>query len=192
MGEQPAAEKVCPECAETVKLEARVCRFCGYRFEPEAHADTAFAPAQAVPVVLSTAGFGRRQWFVVWGLASVLLMLIGSFGPWLTALGSSVGGTDGSNDGWVVVAAGVIGGLIFVTTRSNRGAGLWALIAGVIAAIVTIHDRSHVSSVISQSGAFAQALVHVGWGLNLAMVASISFALCGLVWLFSMESETPQ
>lgn len=27
-----AAEKQCPDCAEIVKAEARVCRFCGYRF----------------------------------------------------------------------------------------------------------------------------------------------------------------
>lgn len=26
--------KICPDCAETVKAQARICRFCGYRFEP--------------------------------------------------------------------------------------------------------------------------------------------------------------
>jgi Uncharacterised protein family UPF0547 len=31
-------EKVCPECAETVKAAAQVCRFCGYRFEQAADA----------------------------------------------------------------------------------------------------------------------------------------------------------
>jgi Uncharacterised protein family UPF0547 len=25
--------KICPDCAETVNAEAKVCRFCGYRFD---------------------------------------------------------------------------------------------------------------------------------------------------------------
>jgi hypothetical protein len=29
----PVETKVCPDCAEEVKADARVCRFCGYRFE---------------------------------------------------------------------------------------------------------------------------------------------------------------
>jgi uncharacterized protein UPF0547 len=34
----PSSEfKTCPDCAETIRRDARVCRFCGYRFgEPEA------------------------------------------------------------------------------------------------------------------------------------------------------------
>ena len=30
----PEAGKVCPDCAETVRREARICRFCGHRFTP--------------------------------------------------------------------------------------------------------------------------------------------------------------
>lgn len=32
MGED---EKACPQCAETVKSAAKLCRFCGYSFERE-------------------------------------------------------------------------------------------------------------------------------------------------------------
>jgi hypothetical protein len=29
-----AETKTCPDCAETIKAAAKVCRFCGHRFEP--------------------------------------------------------------------------------------------------------------------------------------------------------------
>jgi hypothetical protein len=32
---RPADNKICPECAETVRAAARSCRFCGYRFSTE-------------------------------------------------------------------------------------------------------------------------------------------------------------
>jgi hypothetical protein len=33
---EPEPTKVCPQCAETVKAAAQVCRFCGYEFQPKA------------------------------------------------------------------------------------------------------------------------------------------------------------
>lgn len=32
--EYKTSHKECPDCAETVKVKARVCRYCGYRFAP--------------------------------------------------------------------------------------------------------------------------------------------------------------
>jgi hypothetical protein len=34
LGRRSGGLKRCPDCAEDVKLEARVCKHCGYRFEP--------------------------------------------------------------------------------------------------------------------------------------------------------------
>jgi hypothetical protein len=119
-------------------------------------------------------------------------MVVGAFGPWLRVLGQSVGGTDGSNDGWLVVAAAVIGGLLFYTTRTRRAAGVWDFLAGIAGIAVTLYDRSNVQNAIDNSGAFAQALVQVGWGLNLALAASVSMTVAAAVhWFKTREQEHP-
>lgn len=41
--------KRCPDCAETVKSAAKVCRFCGYRFEPQAGGLGAGSPVPGTP-----------------------------------------------------------------------------------------------------------------------------------------------
>lgn len=125
----------------------------------------------------------RRQAVLSWVLGSAGLMVVGAFGPWVKALGMSASGTDGSNDGWVVVAAALIGGGLFALAReSRRLSGLVAVLGGVLGLAVTIYDRHNVQSAIQEGGAFVQGLAQIGWGLNLALVASVSLAVAGLVW----------
>jgi hypothetical protein len=135
------------------------------------------------------------QWWVV---GSAVLMVIGAFGPWVKVLGLSVGGTDGSNDGWLVVAAAAIGGLLSYVMRNGRGGGVWALLAGIAGVAVTLYDRSNVQDAIKSGGALGAALAEVGWGLNLALAASASMAIAGFVYLIkhrdaqqSLPAELP-
>jgi hypothetical protein len=115
-----------------------------------------------------------------WGLGSAVAMLIGAFGPWVTVLGLSVSGTDADNDGWIVVALGLVGLLCVLGERRTPSLGLLGAVAGGIGLAVTLYDRSDVSSAIDDAGVFG-AVASVGWGLNLALVASASLAIHGLV-----------
>jgi hypothetical protein len=127
--------------------------------------------------------------FFIWGMASAALMLLGAFGPWVTVLAISVSGTAGSNDGWVVVAVALIGGLLVFAKRETRAAGVWATLAGLVGAAVTFYDRSNVASKISEGGELMQGMAQVGWGLNLALIASISLAIAGLASLARSRNE---
>jgi hypothetical protein len=129
----------------------------------------------------------RQQALFWWVVGSAGLMLIGAFGPWVKALGVSANGTDGNNDGWLVVGAAVIGGGVFLLKRYSRFAGIWPFLGGVAGTITTVYDRSNIKDAVEEGGEFVRALVQVGWGLNLAMVASISFAASGVAWFLKHE-----
>jgi len=128
----------------------------------------------------------RQQAFFWWVLASAALMVVGAFGPWVELLGLSAGGTDGNNDGWLVIAVAVVAGAIFLWQRRTPRAGAAAIAGGVLGAIITIYDRSNVSDAAGENAQVGE-LVQVGWGLNLAIVASISLAIAGVVWVVTFE-----
>jgi hypothetical protein len=124
---------------------------------------------------------GKEQRMTTWVMASAGAMVLGSFGPWVKALGQSIGGTDSSNDGWFLVAAALLGALLFYKGRSGRAGAIWAFLAGIAGLGVTIYDRQNIQKAIDQGGAFTQALASVGWGLNLALAASASLTIAGAV-----------
>jgi hypothetical protein len=130
---------------------------------------------------------------IVWvGLAAAAAMLVGAFGPWIKVIGlvnTSFSGTDGSNDGWFVVGAALVGGLALLGyAKTHRLLALLTLGGGVVGAAVTIYDRDNVSDAIAEfdSGqSLAQA--EIGWGLNLALVASFVLAAVGVIALVSNQ-----
>jgi hypothetical protein len=138
-------------------------------------------------------------WF---GLGAAVAMAVGAFGPWGKVVGIvnvSISGTDGSNDGWLVVgAAGVGVACLFAYAGVGKPAAIGVLLAGAAGAAVGIYDRSNVTDLNDESGTNL-ASIEVGWGLNLAIGASIALAVIGLIALLSdsdraasAASETPQ
>ena len=129
----------------------------------------------------------RQQAFFCWVAASVGLMVVGAFGPWVELLGLSARGTDSGNDGWLVVTVAVVAGAIFRWQRRSPRAGVAAIAGGVLGAIITIYNRLNVGDA-AESGQAAE-LVQAGWGLNLAILASISLAISGVVWVLTFEQS---
>ncbi len=133
-----------------------------------------------------------RQQALFWSVVgSAALMVVGSFGPWAKVPALTVSGTDGSNDGWFVVAIAVVTGAVFLWKRETARAGFVAIVGGVLGAAVAMYDRSNLNDASSDGGELGE-LVQVGWGLNLAMVASISLAIAGAVWVVKFEEERSQ
>src|SRR4051794_36379945 len=111
----------------------------------------------------------KEQRFNAWVLASAALMVLGAFGPWVKALGQSVSGTDGSNDGWAIAGIALLGALLFYGARERRAGAVFAFLAGGGGVAITLYDRHNVQHAIDQGGSLVQGLASVGWGLNLAL-----------------------
>jgi hypothetical protein len=141
--------------------------------------------ASSVSVIPATSvadqGSARSPALFWWGIASALAMILGAFGPWVNVLAVSVAGTDGNNDGWIIVVLALIAVLSVLGQHRSRGLALLNVLLGLVGLGVTFYDRSNVSSAIEQGGTLAGALASVGWGLNLALAASASLTIQGVV-----------
>jgi len=132
-------------------------------------------PAAAAPA--PKAKLSPRSPVFLWGVASVVLLVIGSLGPWASVLSVELSGTSDGRDGILtLILAGVAALLI--------GLRVWrwgVLVAGILALATTIYD------IVDITGREAGILEpSVEWGLILAAVAAAS--LC--VWPFFARSRT--
>jgi hypothetical protein len=118
-------------------------------------------------------------------------MALGAFAPWGKSVGLinvSISGTDGANDGWLVVGSAAAGALCALWySRGARLAALGVVLAGVAGAAVTIYDRGNLTDVAEANTSDLISL-EVGWGLNLAMGASVVLAIIGAIALLGSQS----
>lgn len=123
----------------------------------------------------------RPALFWIIALAGVL-MIVGGFGPWATALNFiSVNGTRG--DGWYVIVGGVVVLLLLWLHVSRRAR--WPLVlivfAGGIAAAIAGSDLHDLNS-NATSDFFGQQVkvVDPAWGVYMAIIASTAAAVFAL------------
>jgi hypothetical protein len=123
----------------------------------------------------------KRGRLLFWGLLSALFLAIGSPGPWLSFRFMKAGELQ---QGLMLVAA-VVGAVVLVAFRQRRSAGAAALLAGLVGLGITLHAVMHIGGPLLYGPYAPYGSGAVGWELDLVLLASLSLALCGLVWLLT-------
>jgi len=128
-----------------------------------------------------------------WSAASVILMVVGAFGPWAVVdgifgvRGVTVRGTAG--DGWIVIGAAAVAvvPLLFYARRRRRWLSVIAFLAAVVAAATAAYDINDLNRLSSQE--LFGSLVSPGWGLYAALAGSISLALSSIGLMIERRRE---
>jgi hypothetical protein len=119
---------------------------------------------------------------------SLILMVVGAFGPWATVLGiRTINGTTGGRDGWVVIGAAGVAAivlLIIMATR-RRWLAIIPLLAGAAAAATAAYDITDINSLYNGAVASAQ------WGIYLALVGSIGLIVSS-IWVIAEVRRPPK
>lgn len=118
-------------------------------------------------------------------LISAGVAILGSLLPWASlnagSFGSySVNGYQG--DGWFVIIAAIVSIVLACLNNMNKampkGFSIGVIVAGAIATLVTLNSLFNVNKYMSNFGGYG---ISIGFGLILAILASISLVVTGLL-----------
>jgi hypothetical protein len=123
-----------------------------------------------------------------WAAASIVLMVVGAFGPWATILGfDTYSGTDGSA-GWTVVGAAAIGavGVGLLVRWRRRWLCLVPFLVATAGVATAGYNLNDIRSLNASLGGVD--LMSTGWGIYVALAGSVSLLLASVVLGIQTES----
>ena len=118
-------------------------------------------------------------------LISAGVAILGSLLPWASinagAFGSySMNGYQG--DGWLVIIAAIVSIVLACLNNMNKamskGFSIGVIVSGAIATLVTLNSLFNVNKYMSNFGGYG---ISIGFGLILALLASIALVVTGLL-----------
>jgi lysylphosphatidylglycerol synthetase-like protein (DUF2156 family) len=116
----------------------------------------------------------------LWGTATVVLLAIGSLGPWVTLGPFSASGTGDGNDGAITLVLAILAAVLVCLRR-------WRIVTALLAVgalVVGIIDTNNVSSARNEL-----LEPSVGWGLVAVDIAAVSLIVWALVALCASRSD---
>ena len=119
-------------------------------------------------------------------LGSAALMVVATFGQWAHVLGFAAGvAGDDTTDGQLLIIAAVTSGGWFYIRLERPGAAIPALLGGLAGIAASLHYRSHLHDGRGLTGTGLSplaSLMQAGWGLKLALAASITMSASSLLY----------
>jgi hypothetical protein len=103
------------------------------------------------------------------GIGGLVLVVIGSIGPWATLLALSVSGTRGDGKITLVVAVVAVALALIGRPSTMLIATLGSVGSGVIAAV----DLTHIHRVVADVTLFGNHVVSAGWGIYMVVVGAL-------------------
>jgi hypothetical protein len=130
-----------------------------------------------------------------WAGVSLVLMVVGAFGPWVKVFGIvTINGTDGGRDGWVVIGAAAVAALLLLIYAKARRKWLLVLpvLAGLAGAATAAYDINDISGLASGTFFGAGETFSTQWGIYVSLVGSVSLALAALALMIARREPAPE